>query len=174
MVPYASVIFIFSNIIHKWTSWQFIWDTLIFNVKSLSYVVKAIIEVSCYFLIFRDYFYSLFVKICSFIWNAWFSKFPKYLENAPCGICFWKCSVLTFVIKVSSIISLFFIQFYYIWIIWNICPLFQSWSFYNFLPQIFCDKRFLRFLRITFVLRGDCLFNFFTNFFSHSHFQFFG
>ena len=60
-----------------------------FNVNSVSYIAEVIIEVSCNFFIFRNYFsffhqYNSVVKTFCFISKEWFAKF------APCGRCFWK------------------------------------------------------------------------------------
>ena len=70
------------------SSWT---DTPFFNVKSLSYVVKVIIKVSCYFLTFRDYLLftqlRVFTQLGAFERQEYTSQLEKtILCKPPCSV----------------------------------------------------------------------------------------
>ena len=99
---YAWMMFIFSNSTHKLVIRQFIWDAPFFNVYSLSYAVKVIIEVSCYFLIWETSspFSTSIILSSKFviIWKERFAKFPKIFRR--CTV--WHILLEIFCLNFSS------------------------------------------------------------------------
>ena len=119
---------------------QFVCDAIFFNVKSLSYVVQAIIEVSCYLLFFHHY--NFVVEICRFISTEWFSKFPWTFRRWVSWDMLWEVLiVLIFLLRLTT-------KFLHVSYNFNISGLFEM-------------IKGLCFPQITFVLRGICLFIFF-------------
>ena len=130
----------------------FIWDKPFFKVKSVSYVVKAIIETSCYFLflpVFGNFYQNLLFE------KNGLQNFQKSVKDAPCGVYFGKYSVRTFLLRlktyflcfihnfiISGLFEVFIPSFPKLIVSKSLFAIFLWWKVYDFLePLSFWEER---------------------------------